>query len=144
MREVKETKTIEEIRGYEANDGTFFRSREECEKYENSALGILKERVKQYIIGESTIYGILNEGCDDCGVDIYNIPDSEAAQTIAQYIAIETKEKPVLLDEYIGKELMVFWSYDREYAWWNTIDGVVKSIKDNYKSAKEYYKEHKG
>ncbi len=143
MKTITTTKTIEEIRGYEANDGTFFRSEEECMKYEDSALGVIKARVKQYRVGESSIYGILDEGCEDCHVDIFTIPDSEAAQTIAQYIALESREKPVSIDEYIGKEIMVFWSYDMDYAWWKTIDELLDSIRGNYESVKKYYEEHK-
>lgn len=36
MKEIKVTRTIEEV-GYEANDGTTFKTKEECLKYEQSA-----------------------------------------------------------------------------------------------------------
>lgn len=35
MREIKETRMIEEVVGYEAYDGTRFTSKEECRKYED-------------------------------------------------------------------------------------------------------------
>ena len=37
MKEIKRTRTIEEVTGYEANDGTIFTTKEECKKYEESA-----------------------------------------------------------------------------------------------------------
>ena len=37
MKEIKVTRTVEEITGYEADDGTRFKTEEECKKYENSA-----------------------------------------------------------------------------------------------------------
>ena len=37
MKEIKTTKTVEEVIGYEAGDGMRFTSKAECEKYEGSA-----------------------------------------------------------------------------------------------------------
>lgn len=145
MKKITTTKTIEEVTGYEALDGTFFRSAEECEKYEESAVGIIKARAKEYLIGETTIYGLLNEGSDECGVEIYNIADKDAAATISQLIYIKCGERDTCsVDEYIGKELIIFWSYDEDYAWFYTIDSLTKSIKNNYKNAIERYAERKG
>lgn len=37
MKEIKTTRTIEEVTAYEADDGTRFKTADECKKYENSA-----------------------------------------------------------------------------------------------------------
>lgn len=143
MKEIKTTRTIEEVTGYEAFDGTRFSSEVECRKYEDSAEGVIKARAEQYLIGETSIYGLLDEGSDECGVDIYNIPDKEAATIIAQYINIVTGDTNTCVDKYIGKELVIFWNYDRDYAWFNTLDGIIKNIKNNYKTAIAYTTERK-
>ena len=143
MKEIKTTRTIEEVTGYEAFDGTRFGEREECKKYEESAEGVLKARVQQYKIGETTIYGLLDEGCDDCGVDIYSVPDADVAQALSQYISVVTREKPILLDEYVGKEIIIFWSYDHDYAWIRSIDGIIEGIRNNYQKAIDYITKEK-
>lgn len=51
------TKIITEIIGYEASDGTQFKTKEECEKYEQTAAYVIKERFKKLVVKEI-------EGCD--------------------------------------------------------------------------------
>lgn len=46
MKVIYEEKTIKEVTAYEAVDGTKFLSKEECEKYEKSARGVINARFK--------------------------------------------------------------------------------------------------
>ena len=52
MKELKITKTIEEVNGYEAFDGKIFKEKEECEKYERSAYGVITKEFEQLFVGE--------------------------------------------------------------------------------------------
>lgn len=143
MREVKRTRTIEEVTGYEATDGTYFTTKEECKKYEESALGVLAGRITKYRIGETTIYGLLDEGSDDCGVDIYRIPDADAAQSIAQYVVLQTRDNTysTMFDKYIGKEVIIMWGYDHDWAGVSTLEELLDTIKSNYDSVVKTYQE---
>ena len=55
MKEISvEQKTY--IRKWEAIDGTQFNSREDCEKYENSAKCVILAKYKDFVIKESDEY----------------------------------------------------------------------------------------
>lgn len=60
MKVIYEEKTIKEVTAYEAIDGTRFLSREECEKYEASAKGVVSARLKsrfgKNLIEEKGVY----------------------------------------------------------------------------------------
>ncbi len=51
MKELKCTKTIEEITGYEADDGTRFKTKEECERYEQSAYCAVWNSFRSLFVG---------------------------------------------------------------------------------------------
>lgn len=133
MKKITETKTIEEVKGYEANDGTFFKDADECKKYEESAKGIIMARLKQYKIYEGDHDDLYDDLSCECRLEIYDIRDAEASKTVAQYMNIESGDNSeVLLDKYIGQKLIVFWNYDHDYCWWNTIDEFVDGMKTAY------------
>lgn len=51
---------------YVANDGTEFSDRDECKKYEESALGVMMAKIKPLIIEDISEEGIIGFGnCDD-------------------------------------------------------------------------------
>lgn len=64
MVEVKESKIIEVTVGYEAFDGTRFTIKEECEKYENTANVVIKNRFKELVIKEMEGINISNGGSE--------------------------------------------------------------------------------
>ena len=132
-REIKTT----EVYGYKAEDGTYFNTKEECKKYEESAKLVCYGKAKQYLIGESTEYGITEFGCDDIHVDIYTVPDMEAAKIIEQYIVLETGSKDDVgtVTSRIGKEIILFWNYDKDYVWVTTLEEYLEVIKNNYARA---------
>jgi len=51
MKTIEEKRTVYDIM-YEAVDGTTFRSQEECVKYEESARGILRAKLKKLIVND--------------------------------------------------------------------------------------------
>ncbi len=140
MKELKRTETIEKIIGYEADDGTQFDSKEECEKYEKSALGVVYERFKKLIVKKYvecdvfTNYGYGSEEYEYFLIDIKNINDLNVYNHFLQL----TESKENIIDEsYIGKRILV--SAGFEYDDWKhrtlyvngTIDDMVaKFTKD--------------
>ena len=52
MKAITNVKTVEEIVGYEACDGTRFTTKEECQKYENTAEAVIKGRFKKLVVKE--------------------------------------------------------------------------------------------
>ena len=117
MKAIKNVKTVEEIVGYEACDGTRFTTKEECQKYENTAVAVIKNRFKKLVIKEmegSDIThcgdGFVGAGCDEDWyyglVEIKNEDDLKAAQ---MYHALEgSKSGEYGFDEtMIGKRVIV-------------------------------------
>ena len=91
---------------YEAIDGQLFDSKEECEKYEKSAMGVLKGRFKKLIVGIHNAWDLLR-GYDDNEVYILKLKNQQDADTVWQLFYLEN---PYYLernrkdrDEYIEK-----------------------------------------
>ena len=85
MKEIiKERTNIEKYIMYQATDGTEFNSREECANYEASARGVLRGRLKEFIVNDSY------DCWDLMGGDEYNaclaitVPTEEAKDVILQ------------------------------------------------------------
>ena len=130
-RDIKKT----EVYGYEAEDGTFFDKKEECQKYEESARMVCYGKAKQYLIGKTTEYNLLEFGDSDCGIEIFNVPDMEAAKVIEQYIILQCDDSEIHIGQVtsrIGKEVMACWSYDRDSCWVMTFDEYVDMIQKKY------------
>ena len=83
MKEVLKERTVYDTY-YEAVDGTSFRSKEECEKYEESANGVLRSKFKNSIIKEGTEYSIFSVGSDESIVYAVKIETNADADTVKQ------------------------------------------------------------
>ena len=135
MREQKITRTIEEVNGYIADDGNWFRTKEECMKYEESAKVVAFNMAKEKMIAKSSIYGLLEEGDEDYDVEIYNVDSINTVELINRYIYLYTYDKKADLipTDMIGKQIIICWNYDRDCCWYQgTIDDVLNGIKKRY------------
>lgn len=115
MKEIKTTQTIEVVTGYEAMDGTIFRTREECEKYESSAKTAAKAAAWHYLVGDRGSYDVFKSDDEDRLI-VFDIPDMNA------YLAIRTwAEHEQVFDlqgftpDYIGKRTAFHKSWDDIY-----------------------------
>jgi hypothetical protein len=82
---------------YVANDGTEFRDREECKKYEESAVGVLMAKLRP-IISETNEYDVSGMGCEDSNVWVAKPSTQDDVDTIMQlYLA---KEPYMMKEEY--------------------------------------------
>lgn len=64
MKEVKTERKVYDIH-YEAIDGTIFYSKEECEKYDNTAKAVIRSYFMKLVVAEGTEYSFLHVGSDD-------------------------------------------------------------------------------
>lgn len=125
MREIKTTKTIEEVTGYEAFDGQVFKTKEECEKYERSAIAVIKKRLNSiavsvdsygYTFSECEIFESYGYGSEDYQYMVVDIKNEDDLKAVNQYYELIRKENNykendgdclLVPDRYIGKRTMI-------------------------------------
>lgn len=136
MKELKRTETItrEITTGWEASDGTWFKTEEECRKYEESAKGVCFEAVKKYLLGSCTEMDFTEYGSDECYIEFFEVSDMDAAKAIAQYVLIRTNDKKLVQNviDRIGKRLFLSWNYDKDFCWVMSIEEYKEMIEKNY------------
>lgn len=88
MKEIEiEQKTYKYL--YEAADGTRFESREECQKYEKSAKGVIKARFKKLVVYKDTECNILGTGSDDFTLYGVRLSEEKDKDTILQLYLLD-------------------------------------------------------
>ena len=118
MKEIKWTRTIEEVVAYEANDGTRFNSKEECEKYEETAKSVIFNEFKQLMVGEpfseSSIWENFGYGSEEfqlAVIEIKNVDDLHIANMFAEVY----KYGFTFTNDHIGKRLLINLGYECAY-----------------------------
>ena len=157
MRKNEIKKTVEEIIGveYVAEDGTVFNNMEECEKYEKSALFVVSNKLKRLTTKETYINDFNDEGSCDCELEIFDIQTEEDLNNLRRYLYLKAitngatekdikdaftsddgkRENYVFDNVTIGHEVLVFWSYDKD--WFcvykdGSLNGYFESLKERY------------
>lgn len=136
LNEIKETKEVVVRTEYIAEDGTVFRSEEECRKYEESALFVAKSKVK--LISKCYQDAINDDFCCDNPLEIYDIQTQEDLDNLKKYLWLrlsqhtkeenfkgcfeddtETKSRGdyVFSNVTYGHEVMIFWTYEEDWFW---------------------------
>lgn len=124
--EVKSIKTV-----YVAVDGTEFNDKEECRKYDESAIGVLKGRVKKLAVKVTNEWTAVG-GDEDHEVWIVVPKKAEDVVAIGQLLALYgNSQNTDELDEQIGKPVFLMWNYDQDYVWFKTLESIVKYASDN-------------
>ena len=122
---VIEKTEVKKFDAYEAIDGTQFFDREECRRYEQSAAGILLERLKKYEINRGSEYDIFDIGSEEWEVRVVVGDCSEIVNQLRmifypkhEYINYPSNT-PILVHVYYecGEVSNVFI---------NTLDNIVK------------------
>ena len=83
IREVRETLTL-----YEAADGTKFEKQEECKKYEMSALGVMRARVKPLMSEPKDAWTTMG-GYDDHQIVAVKMSSERDVNTVLQWLFLE-------------------------------------------------------
>lgn len=103
MKEIKEEikrEVVDTHTHWEAVDGTVFEQKEECEKYEKSALGMLRGKVNELIVGEAADAWDLMGGNEDSSVVAILLAKEKDADTFLQWLYLEC---PWLLNDTMKK-----------------------------------------
>ena len=157
MRKNEIKKTVEEIVGVEyiAEDGTIFNNKEECEKYEESALFVVSNKLKRLNTKETYINDFNDEGSCDCELEIFDIQTEEDLNNLRRYLYLKAitngatekgikdaftsddgkRENFVFDNVTIGHEVLVFWSYDKDWFWVykdGSLNGYFELLKERY------------
>lgn len=122
MEEIKRTRTIEEVTGYMAFDGKYFENKEECEKYEKTAYGVIAKEFRTIMVNgdefaECNIWEEYGYGSEEFYYAVLDIKTEDDLYIANKYYELVGKSKNYLIDKkYIGKRIMVStgYSYDRE------------------------------
>ena len=157
MRKNEIKKTVEEIIGVEyiAEDGTIFNNKEECEKYEESALFVVSNKLKRLTTKETYINDFNDEGFCDCELEIFDVQTEEDLNNLRRYLYLKAitngatekgikdaftsddgkRENYVFDNVTIGHEVLVFWSYDKD--WFlvykdGSLNGYFELLKERY------------
>ena len=141
MKEItKETSTKYTV--YQAVDGTEFTQKEECVKYENSALGVLRGKIKRLTICEPQDAWTLMGGYDDHQVIAVKPQTEVDVDTILQWYYLE--HSYILEDfrkaerERLEKAIMEAWknsdivlfgiNCEKEYYFINSCRNIINNL----------------
>lgn len=157
MKKHEIKRTIEEVirTEYIAEDGQVFYNEDECKKYEESALFAVSKRLKKLTPKWTSVYQFLEEGCDECELEIFDVQTDEDLEVLRRYLYLKLahngasenyikdcftskdgKRNNFVFDNVTaGHEVMVFWSYDADWFYvYNdgSLDGYFKWLREKY------------
>lgn len=146
VNEIRKTETIEKLvrTEYIAEDGTVFRSEEECKKYEESALFAISKELKRLDNKKNgaSEYDIYDECSEEDLVEIFNAETERDIENIRRYVYLKalsnssyvSKSDVDLPNITLGHEVIVHWNYDQDECWTigdGSIDAFCNYIKNN-------------
>lgn len=144
MKELTKEVVTREVTGYEAFDGKFFKSKEECEKYEKSAKGVAAAGAMEYKIGDGCESDLYDNACYDNGVEIFDVKNSDILFKLNMYISLQTNDPSyVISDKFIGEKVIIIWGYDRDWCCWYTLDKMIDDMKKGFEKMIERMEEKK-
>lgn len=149
MKEIKEEIKREVVDTYihwEAVDGTQFVQKEECEKYEKSALGMLRGKINKLIVGEAEDAWDLMGGNEDSSVVAILLAKEKDADTFLQWLYLECswllndtmkerreKIEATVRDAYISKDVILMGiNCDGDYYFIDSRKNIIDNLKNLY------------
>lgn len=110
MKEIKRTRTIEEVTGYEAEDGTVFKTKEECEKYESTAKVVVYKAFKELMVdgkpfAECNIWEDFGYGSEEFDLAVIEIKDETDLEIANRYYELNGGFN--ISKDFIGKKVLV-------------------------------------
>ena len=93
VNEVRKTETIEKLvrTEYIAEDGTVFRSEEECKKYEESALFAISKELKR-LTKDNTSQSEINDNFSyDDTVEIFDVQTERDLENLRRYLYLKAR-----------------------------------------------------
>lgn len=140
MREITKEITETKVVGYEAFDGERFNDKAECEKYENSALNVVRKKLK--LLKKIDMESFCDCTFPDDYIEVYDIKTEKDLDNLKQYVELLHKDTtvsvPTNMDNLTyGHEIMMFWTYDDSSCWFYG-NGSLASYLDNIKKNYDY------
>lgn len=124
---------------YEAPDGTQFKDKEECKKYEDSLLGILKAKYSKIKLKTYSEYDLFGVGCEDSYIDIIKLNSKEDIDTVlhlCQYYGYNSEESINRNLEFLEKAykendcVLMYNDYSDYYNVFGVAGDILNNIKD--------------
>lgn len=141
---------------YVAEDGTVFYDKEECEIYEKSALYAINSKLKRLCGNGVSQADLFDLSYDDDIVEIFDVQTEEDLYNLRRYLYLtlikynndEAAKKALtppkdsnlntataLYNITAGHEVIILWSYERDYAWTygdGSLNGYFDYMKKKY------------
>lgn len=152
----REKQVVEKYEVFIANDGTEFKDKEECKKYEESALGVLSAKYHPLVVGTTTEECIYNAGNGDNTIAIVKVSTDEDADLMLQMFfmfneyyrnkfnkgdkgavaKVEEVKRHINAAKESGEPLIVDRGYDEDDFWvFGTCSTICEDIRNNIKKA---------
>lgn len=152
VNEIKETKEVVVRTEYIAEDGKTFKSKEECEKYEESAFFAISKELKR-LTKLNTSQEVINDNFNsDEEVEIFDVHTEKDLENLRRYLylklkqngasestvkecfeSVDGKRKDYVFENITyGHEVMIFWNYEQDW-FWVYKDGSIKGYLDFHK-----------
>ena len=127
---------------FQAVDGTEFSQKEECEKYEESALGVLRGKIKKLTVCEPQDAWTLMGGYDDHQVIAVKPQTETDVDTILQWYYLEhsyilndsrkamrKRLEEVITKAYKNKDVILFGiNCEKEYYFINSRQNIINNL----------------
>ena len=132
------TKTVEEVIAYEAYDGTRFSSKEECEKYENSAEYAAEKAAFALQTHKSNCADSVLPYIPCCEDEwrVFDIKTAEHLRILNTHIKLRDPDcVHILSPDYIGKQVCIGYA---AYNNWMYVVGTRESMEAEFKKSLDY------
>ena len=119
----------------------------ECKKYEESAEAVVEKDVMDFRIADGTYIDLDPFAMVDDPCMIFKIDTIEQLDKLNIYLDMKLKRSNYsncelhLSNEYIGKEVIIVWNYEMDWAMALTFEEYMKNFKDKYYAMIEKSKE---
>lgn len=137
MKEIKKEKTVFDYE-YEAYDGSIFKNREECIKYEETAQCVIRKKFNDLVEYSSNESSLFSCGSEDCIIDFVKPNTQDAINTIMQMLELcntnDDKARKWIKEAQKNNDylLIVHNFYDKDFYYvWSTRTSILDSINEN-------------
>lgn len=137
MKEIKKERTVFDYE-YEAYDGSIFKTKEECVKYEETAKCVIRKKFNDLVEHSSDECSLFNCGSDDYTIDFVKPNTQDAANAIMQmlelYNANDDRARKLIKEAQENSDYLLigYNSYNEDYYYiLGTRTRVLNNIKEN-------------
>ena len=137
MKEIKKERVVFDYE-YEAYDGSIFKTKEECVKYEAPAQCVIIKKFNDLIEYSSNECSLFNCGSDDYIIDFVKPKTQDEADTIMQMLEFygtnDARTRKLIKEAQENNDYLLIGHdvYDVNNIYiWNTRSSILNSIKEN-------------